>query len=253
MIRIGASGWSYKEWYGTFYPRHIPQANMLKYYSLFFDTVEVNSSFYSIPDLRTVMLWNKKTDDNFVFSIKVYQGITHENRLINVSKNMLDFLERFKPLKAKGKLGAILIQLPPRFRRNFNILESFLRGLPDGYTYAIEFRNKSWIRAQTFKLLEKYNVAYVIVDEPLLPPIVKITSNIAYIRWHGKGNRIWYDYKYSRRELEEWALKVNEIKDSVDVVYGYFNNHFHGNAVKDALVMKELLGIKYSKGIEGYF
>jgi uncharacterized protein DUF72 len=121
-------------------------------------------------------------------------------------------------------------------------LENFLAILPHGYKYAMEFRHKSWIQAATWKTLSKYNVANTIVDEPLLPPDIRVTADFAYLRWHGRGQRPWYDYHYSEQELEEWVPKVQEAQASVKMLYGYFNNHFHGYAVENCLRIMQMLG-----------
>ena len=147
-----------------------------------------------------------------------------------------------QPLNNNGKLGCLLIQLPPSYKYDQNHLESFLSILPHGYKYAIEFRHKSWLREETWKILSKYNVAYTIVDEPLLPPEARLTADFAYMRWHGHGKRPWYDYHYSDEELENWVPKLKEVEGEVKTVYGYFNNHFHGYAVENALKVLQMLG-----------
>jgi uncharacterized protein YecE (DUF72 family) len=107
----------------------------------------------------------------------------------------------------------------------------------------VEFRNLSWMRDETWSLLEKYKVAYVIVDEPLLPPEVQLTADFAYFRWHGRGERPWFDYRYSKDELEPWIPKVEESARKVKKVVGYFNNHFHGYAPENCLYLIEKLGL----------
>ena len=253
MILVGTSGWSYAEWYGPFYPSYLPKANMLLYYSRFFDTAEVNSSFYSYPSQKTVMYWYKKTPSSFHFAVKLNQKITHEKRLLNVEEELESFLKTISILGEK--LGVILVQLPPSLRLDPKLLEEFLSKLPKKYKFAVEFRHKSWLKDEVFSMLEKYGVAYVCVDEPLLPPIARVTSSIAYVRFHGRGEKVWYDYKYSRRELEEWKPKIEELDASAEKVYVFFNNHFHGHAVEDALVLKELLGQETAPkdGIERFF
>jgi len=114
---------------------------------------------------------------------------------------------------------------------------------PSGFRLAVEFRHESWLRAQTWRLLEKYDVAYTIVDEPLLPADVRVTSDIAYIRWHGRGDYPWYNYHYKTEELEEWVPKVKETVKKAKTTFGYFNNHYHAYAVKNCLEMMEMLGV----------
>ncbi|MCD6563841.1 MAG: DUF72 domain-containing protein [Thermoproteales archaeon] len=248
MYLIGTSGWSYKEWYRVFYPLHVDNREMLSYYSQHYDTVEVNSSFYSPPSRKMVEYWYRKTPIDFVFSVKMFKLFTHKHRLVTDRENIIDFIDIIKGLRSK--LGPILIQLPPSLKANIDILESFLNMLPEGYKYSLEFRHKSWLKnPKVFETLQKYNVAYVAVDEPLLPPVLKVTSDFSYIRFHGHGKKIWYDYKYSEDELKKWVPKIKDVSSSVKNVFIYFNNHFHGNAINDSLVMKKLLGIEDKRGI----
>ncbi len=121
-------------------------------------------------------------------------------------------------------------------------MERFLSILPHGFRYAIEFRHKSWMDPRTWKTLSKYNVANTIVDEPLLPPEVHVTADFAYLRWHGRGNRPWYDYHYTEEQLREWVPKVQQVQDSAKILYGYFNNHFHGYAVENCLRIMQMIG-----------
>jgi hypothetical protein len=141
------------------------------------------------------------------------------------------------------KLGCILIQLPPRFGiSKIDLLEGFFKMLPADYSFAIEFRDVTWMDERVWGLLSEHSVAYTIVDEPLLPPSAKITSDFAYFRWHGKGSKPWYDYRYSKEELEPWVPKLRNVAGSVKKVFGYFNNHFHGYAVENCLQVLEMLG-----------
>ena len=113
------------------------------------------------------------------------------------------------------------------------------------FRYAVEFRNVTWLmpETRTFKLLEQYGVAYTNVDEPLLPPEMHLTADFAYFRWHGHGENIWFDYRYSKDELEPWVPKVEEAAGKVKKVYGYFNNHYHGYAPENCLQLMERLGL----------
>ena len=142
------------------------------------------------------------------------------------------------------KLGPILIQLRPKFNfeEHAGDLENYLDMVPKNYEWAVEFRHESWLRDETYDILRKNNVAYTVVDEPLLPAKVHTTADFAYVRWHGHGTRLWYDYEYSNYQLESWVPKVEEITGKVRRTYGYFNNHFNANAVKNAVEMLELLG-----------
>jgi len=169
-----------------------------------------------------VIGWDRYSPRSFVFNAKLPQTITHE-RLDALGKPLEEELDRFAnlmlPLNNSGKLGCLLIQLPPRYKYDPNHLEEFLSLLPHGFKYAIEFRHKSWIRDETWRTLSKYNVAYTIVDELLLPPDVHVTADFAYMRWHGRGQRPWYDYHYTEKELTDWVPKVKEVEGSVKTTY----------------------------------
>jgi hypothetical protein len=120
-------------------------------------------------------------------------------------------------------------------------LENYLEILPGEYLWAVEFRHPSWLNDETYSLLKRHNVAYTIVDEPLLPPEVHVTADFSYIRWHGHGTNPWYNYEYSKNELEEWVPKVEETKTHSRKIYGYFNNHYSANAVKNAVELLTML------------
>lgn len=242
-VLLGTSGWSYKEWVGPFYEK---SKKKLTYYTRFFQTTEINSTFYRYPSKSTVYGFYRTAPPDFKFSAKLPRLITHQKRLdpnLKVENDLLRFLELLNPLKASRKLGAILIQLPPSFifEEDYDNLVSFLELLPQDFEFAAEFRDHSWLRNETWKLLKEHNVAYTIVDEPLLPPEIHATADFAYIRWHGKGVRPWYNYHYSMPELEAWVPKVEAISKKVDKVYGYFNNHYHGYAPENCIEILEML------------
>ena len=240
---VGTSGWSYAEWLGVFYPTSTE--SKLKHYTQVFAAAEIDSSFYAFPQQGTVLGWNRYSPKNFVFTAKVPQTITHD-KIAEVGPSMESELDRFAelmlPLNNSGKLGCLLLQMPPKYKHDLDHLEKFLTLLPHGFKYAIEFRHRSWLQDSTWPILSKYNVAYTIVDEPLLAPEVHVTADFAYVRWHGHGQRPWYDYHYNEKELEDWVPKVKEIESNVKTTYGFFNNHFHGYAVENALRILQMLG-----------
>jgi uncharacterized protein YecE (DUF72 family) len=200
-ILLGTCGWSYAEWEGILYPQ---KQSKLKQYSSIFPTAEIDSTFYSLPKREMVLGWARSTPPGFLFSVKLPQTITHKkalDRARGIEADLKQFLEAMKPLTDAGKLDCILAQLPPFLRYDNAKLESFLALLPDRPKFAVEFRDRSWLRQETYSLLEKYSVAYTIVDEPLLPPDVHATSDFAYIRWHGRGSRPWFNYRYSEEQL----------------------------------------------------
>lgn len=241
-LLIGTSGWSYKDWVGPFYPS---KKNMFTHYSKYFHTAEINSTFYSYPSPGLVRGLARAAPPGFVFSAKVPKVVTHE-KWLRVGEGVLDDLERFvglmRPLAEH--LGPFLIQLRPlfRFEEHVGVLEEFLEALPGEYEWAVEFRDPSWHREEVFRLLERCGVAYVVVDEPLLGVETRVTADFSYVRWHGRGSRLWYDYEYTKEELEAWVPRLGELRSSSKRVYGYFNNHFNANAVKNAVEMLELVG-----------
>lgn len=245
-VLLGTSGWSYKEWEGPFYPEG--EKKKLSYYSRFFKTVEIDSTFYGYPSKGMVYGAVKGTPPDFVFSAKLPKLITHEKAL-DVEKgskeDLFRFLHLMRPLVEAGKLGPLLLQLPPSFTYSagFPKLKGFLDALPADLRFAVEFRNKSWIgKDDALDLLRGHNVAVTNVDEPLLPPDITTTADFAFVRWHGRGQRPWYNYRYRDEALQGWSKKVEAIATKTKKVYGYFNNHFHGFAVENSLKMMELLG-----------
>ena len=218
----------------------------LRVYSRVFKTVEIDSTFYRYPSNGMVIGWLRYSPSDFAFSAKLPKVITHDKKLglkSDVDDELNAYLELMRPLQLGGKLACLLIQLPPKYDYNPRNLESFFELLDPLFRYAVEFRNLSWIRDETWSLLEKYNVAYVIVDEPLVPPEVHLTADFAYFRWHGRGERPWFDYRYSKAELEPWVPKVEESSKKVKKVVGYFNNHYHGYAPENCLYLIEKLGL----------
>jgi uncharacterized protein YecE (DUF72 family) len=244
-LHIGTSGWSYNEWAGVFYPN--ASTNKLSFYSKVYKTAEVDSSFYAFPSKGLVVGWARYTPEDFLFSVKLPQLLTHEKKLDlskGVEADLVRFLGLLKPLITTGKLGPILIQLPPSysFESDFGKLKQFLEVAPVDVRFAVEFRHPSWLKEEVWSFLRGRNVANVIVDEPLLPPDTVVTADFAFIRWHGHGTRPWYNYRYSEKELEGWVPKVKEVASRVTKTFGYFNNHFKGFAVENSLRMMEMLG-----------
>jgi uncharacterized protein YecE (DUF72 family) len=244
---LGTSGWSYKEWVGNFYQKGTGESK-LRAYSRVFKTAEIDSTFYRNPTKGTVMGWLKYSPSDFLFTAKLPKTITHDKALglrKDVKADLEEYLDLMRPLQQGGKLACLLIQLPPKYSYNPENLEGFFELLDPMFRYAVEFRNLSWLvpETKTFELLQKYAVAYTIVDEPLLPPEVHLTADFAYFRWHGHGKNIWFDYRYSKEQLDTWAPKVQETASNVKRIYGYFNNHYHGYAPENCLQLLERLGL----------
>ena len=187
---------------------------MMRAHTKVFKTAEINSTFYAYPSKGTVMGWTRYSPPDNVFCAKLPKLITHDKKL-NIEEDLLRYCDLIRPLSLNGKLGCLLIQLPPKYSFNIEHLEDFFSILPKEFRFAVEFRNVSWMRKETWPLLEKYNVAYCNVDEPLLPPEVHITTDFAYFRWHGHGKNPWFDYQYKTEELEPWIPKLKETATKV--------------------------------------
>jgi uncharacterized protein YecE (DUF72 family) len=257
---IGCSGWNYGDpyskggWVGSFYPDS--KTRRLSYYSHFFQTAELDATFYekfySKMEQGTFYGMIKATPDDFQFSVKVPETVTHKKKLDMKSGAMdafKEFLARIDPLKKAGKLGAVLIQLPPSFSvSKFRQTETFLENLPSGYEYALEFRHPSWETEGPWEMLKHYNVAGVITDSP--DPQLQFLSNIsitadhAFIRFHGRNKGYWYNYSYDKKDLEPWVSKVKKIQNDPEVrrLRIYFNNHYGAKAVENALEFQEMVG-----------
>jgi uncharacterized protein YecE (DUF72 family) len=241
---LGTSGWSYREWIGPFYRKG--EKSMMRAHTKVFKTAEINSTFYAYPSKGTVMGWTRYSPANHVFCAKLPKLITHDKKLNieqGVEEDLIRYIDVIRPLALNGKLGCLLIQLPPKYSFKIEHLERFFEILPKDIRFAIEFRNLSWMNEDTWPLLEKYNVAYCIVDEPLLPPEVHVTTDFAYFRWHGNGKNPWFNYRYKPEELKPWIPKIKQTSKKVNRIYGYFNNHFHGYAVENCLQVLEMLGV----------
>jgi uncharacterized protein YecE (DUF72 family) len=247
LIRFGCAGWSYKEWIG---PLYNPDKSMLQQYSSIFDTVEIDSSFYKFPERGTILGMTRYTPRGFVFSAKMNKKFTHQMllKLDEKAQAELDsFCELFDPLLSQDKLACMLVQLPPSLKRDNGLLEEFLALLPHRYKYVVEFRHPSWLESNTWRTLTKYNVAYCAVDEPLLPPEVHITSDLGYIRWHGRGQELWYDYRYTSSQLTDWLPRISEVSANTKQTIGIFNNHFRGYAPENCIQMMKMLGLADDK------
>jgi uncharacterized protein YecE (DUF72 family) len=266
-LLLGCSGWNYGDtpdrggWVGIFYPDR--NTKRLRYFSQFFDTAEMDSifyeKFYSHMTKGTFIGMVKATPENFQFSVKVPETITHRKRL-DVRKGAITefeiFLDKISPLKNSNKLGAVLLQLPPSFTvGEFKNMEGFLDKLPSGYHYAVEFRHPSWKTEGPWDMLKHYNIAAVMTDSPakenleFLSEVTVTTSDHSFIRFHGRNTKghYWYDYLYSKEELKPWIEKVEEVKRQTKVLRAYFNNHYGGAAVINALQFKEMLGNRLSE------
>jgi uncharacterized protein YecE (DUF72 family) len=244
VIRVGCSGWNYAHWrHGVFYPERCPPARWLRYYARYFDTVELNNTFYRLPRTSAVTRWVAETPPGFVFAVKVSRYVTHIKRLADADKHLPLLLERIEPLLRSPKLGPLLWQLPPTFRRDDERLAGALAAFPPSLRHAVEFRHESWFAPDVMALLRERNIALVIADRPEIASFQtrELTADFAFVRFHhgSRGLR----GNYSDRELDEWADRVRTWGDRGDV-FAYFNNDWEGFAVRNALGLKARLGLE---------
>ena len=241
-VRIGCSGWDYRHWRnGVFYPSGLPAKARLGFYAERFDTVELNTTFYRLPKRVPVKRWADETPDRFTFAAKVSRFVTHVKRLQDAGEHLPLLLERIQPLDEASKLGPLLWQLPPTFRRDDDRLARALSQLPASHHHAIEFRHPSWFTADVLELLRAHEVALVFADRPEVHPFqtLDVTADFVYVRFHhgSRGRR----GNYSDAELSEWAWRIREWRAHGDV-YVYFNNDWEGFAPANADTLLDLLG-----------
>lgn len=250
-IRLGTQGWNYAAWTGPFYPSGTRPADYLTTYSRAFGTVEVDSTFYAIPAVKTVRGWASRVGPDFVFALKLPQEITHELRLKNAGDLCAQFFDVARELGPK--LGPVLIQLGPDFSPAERAsLAAFLPTLPRDLDFAVEFRQRGWITDDVIAMLAEHEVALAMVDarwiprETMLDLAARPTGRIAYLRWMGP-NRDIVDYSRLQvdrtREIEAWAAVMPAIQARVRTVYGYVNNHFGGHSPENVRMLQRALGL----------
>src|SRR6266481_93093 len=204
-IRIGASGYHYKHWVGPFYPPKTPAAKMLEYYIRYFDTLELNNTFYRLPTISAFESWRDSTPANFVFAVKASRYITHNKKLKDPENAIEDLLPRAEHLGKK--LGPILFQLPPKWRVNVARLEELLEILPREHRYAFEFRELSWITPEVDRILRRFNAALCIYELAGFHTPLTITADFTYVRLHGPAAGK-YQGSYSQEQLSRWAHQI---------------------------------------------
>ncbi len=254
-VMIGTSGYSFPDWVGPFYPPGLASNQFLPYYAQHFTIVEVNVTYYRIPPPQTLEQMQRKTPPGFRFMVKLHGSFTHERSL--EENSVRDFHAALGPLKAAGKYEGLLAQFPWGFRRNDRAERhlSNLRAAFPAERLFVEFRHDSWAGADVPELLRTKQLGYCVVDEPklegLMPPVPWITSEDAYVRFHGRNAANWwargegskdrYDYNYSEQELREWLRRIGEMAEQARRTYLFFNNCHAGQAARNAKLMQELI------------
>jgi uncharacterized protein YecE (DUF72 family) len=237
-VWVGCSGWNYPHWRGTVYPKGLPPSRWLEHYASWFDSVEVNSTFYRLASPKAVTGWVEQTPADFVFAVKASRYLTHIKRLADLGAGVERYYESIRPLADSPKMGPVLWQLPGNFRRDGERLASALEHLPPG-RHCFEFRHPSWFAPDVYALLREHGVALVIGDHPERPfQSHELTADWTFVRLHygarGRGGN------YSERELERWKRRLASWRSSVEV-YAYFNNDWEGYAVRNASWLRSRL------------
>ncbi|WP_234567797.1 DUF72 domain-containing protein [Rhodohalobacter sp. 614A] len=238
-IHIGTSGWNYDHWSGPFYPEELPKDKWLEHYQGQFETVEVNNTFYNLPNPETVENWKNTVPDHFKFSAKASRYITHMKKLKEPQEsldNMLNVFEAFGE-----KLGPVLFQLPPNWNFNEERLRNFTELLPDDVKTVFEFRDESWINDATFNILREKNAAFCIYDLAGYQSPMEVTADFVYVRLHGPSD-FKYQGKYNYDQLAWWTDRLHEWRYEDKDVYLYFDNDEQGFAPQNALELKDMVG-----------
>jgi uncharacterized protein YecE (DUF72 family) len=240
-LHIGTSGWSYKHWAEIFYPKEVKPERYLEYYITRFSCVELNSCFYHLPLKRTVTGWINRTPETFRFCLKLSRYITHQMQLVNIEGALQKFFDVFEDMKERS--GPVLIQLPPGLSFDKQLICNFFNLLKEQYSqyrFAIEVRNRSWVNEDFFDMLAQYRIAFVNADSGNRYPYHELaTTDFVYLRLHGREQL--YASNYSENVLTEYAEKIRSWLLEGKEAWVFFNNDYHGFAVKNAKKLIEII------------
>ena len=255
QIFVGTSGFSYSDWRNSFYPPHLRASDFLAFYSKEFQIVELNFSYYRIPEPANFIQMIERSEHKLQFVVKAFGGLTHTITDQSLPVILPTFKNSLSPLWEHNKLGAVLLQFPQRFHytsKSRIYLKSLIEGLRP-LPLCIEFRQREWLKESVFKKLREMNAAFACVDQPalkgLMPPVAMATSDIGYVRFHGRNREKWYsgdsreryDYLYTENELKEWLPRINDLSKNTEKTFIFFNNHSQAQAIKNARMMIRLL------------
>jgi uncharacterized protein YecE (DUF72 family) len=235
--RVGCSGWQYKHWRGDFYPAGVPATRWFEYYAARFDTVEINNTFYRLPEAETFARWHQRAPMGFLFAVKASRFLTHMKKLKDPEEPIERLFSRMRALR--HHLGPVLYQLPPGFKLDRDRLEHFLQALPKGVRHVLEFREPSWYADEVSVLLERHGVARCLHDMKGSATGRERVGPFVYVRFHGASGT--YSGAYPDDRLERWAEWLDEQRRSSIDVYAYFNNDVGGHAPRDAVTLRRLL------------
>ncbi len=234
QLRIGASGYQYDHWRGVFYPADLPKSRWFEYYAGHFDTVEINNTFYGLPQPLAFDRWRAQAPPGFLYVLKFSSYGSHRKKLLDPKRSIGLFLER--AVRLGPFLGPILLQLPPRWKANPTRLDAFLSASPPEQRWAVEFRDQSWLCEPVYSVLRRHNAALCIHNLIENHPYV-ITANWVYLRYHGGPD----DGNYRPQYLAAQARRIRDhLRAGLDV-FAYFNNDIHGYAIANAQDLRKFL------------
>jgi len=235
--RIGCSGWEYRHWRGEFYRATIPKTCWFEHYARTFDTVEINNTFYRLPEKKTFAAWSARAPRGFLYAVKASRFLTHMKKLRDPEEPLDRLFSRMQPLRTH--LGPILYQLPPGWKLDRNRLEQFLQVVPDGFQHVLEFRDPSWYANDVMALLDRYGVALCLHDMRGSATGRERVGPFVYVRFHGATGHYGGSYSDSRlREWADWLLAQQRLGTDV---YAYFNNDVGGHAPRNALTLRRMM------------
>ena len=276
VVRLGTCSWADEGLLAAWYPRGVSTAERrLRYYAERFDTVEVDSPYYALPDPEVAGRWALRTPPEFTFHVKAAKGMTHHEER-DLAEAVAEFRGALEPLELSGKWRGVLCQYHPRFTKTRSALDELARlaELLDPLTPLVEFRHRSWLEedeaASTLRFLEEHDLAYVSVDAPdtratnVVPRIAAATNRVAYVRFHGRNAKTWnirgarsaadrFDWLYTAEELADWVEPVRALAEEAEEVYALFNNNRDDFAPRSAAIFRGLLdeaGIQVTGAIE---
>ena len=235
--RVGCSGWEYKHWRGDFYPVDIPKTRWFEYYAARFNTVEINNSFYRLPEVSTFAKWADRAPRDFLYAVKASRFLTHMKKLKEPEEPVDRLFSRMRPLRAR--LGPVLYQLPPNLKLDLVRLEHFLHVLPPGVRHVVEFRDPSWYVPEVDAALEKFGATRCLHDMKGSATGRDRVGPFVYVRFHGPTGT--YSGGYSADRLKRWAEWLRPEMAAGIGVYAYFNNDVGGHAPRDAVTLREML------------
>lgn len=234
-LHIGTSGWSYPSWKPAFYPQKLPSKRFLEFYSTQLNAVELNATFRRMPTASAIAGWVGATPPDFRFAAKAHQSITHIKRLKDADESLRFFLRSLEPMRESGKLGAVLLQVPPNLKADSALLERFVQLLPVAYRFAFEFRHESWFTGATYEILKKKNVALCWAESE------KITA----------PRTVTADFRYYRLRCPEYASEqLNKLSEEIKAqaqgreVYAFFKHEEEPESAINAVTVARLCGIE---------